>query len=527
MRELRRAVVITVLGALSVLLTGCGGDGRSELAKATDKARRLVDRASGLMRDPVYKVGEAYAPFAEERGEADAEAVTPMPYGAANPKADAAIDEGIRLITEAMSAAKGGPDELSARVVLARLYALRAQRHAFDAVLRRQEAWRLSRAMHDAAVTMADHGKRVKTTDQLLEIENPALEAMAGKARTDTTAARDKIEQLKTQIEQLRMKKADLAERNEKLLGEARALRVRSELAPVLEGIELFDKAKAKEDQATDNSVEITEVEDSIQFLSSQVDTLQLDANAGTARASAAEEIAAARAKREEGIRTDRRGFLDKLTEVQKDVETFAGKTIETTEAVSAAEAEALNAFGKAQSEYATYMEMTEDAGAEPDPAVVALLGDLRMSRGHLRARAMALQDRLESTVTDVRNLWQQLPAQATPPDVLTQVTGYVDDPGRLTEQMKEDYRWAAKNYASARELVPEKLRWVYDLQLAAAYAGLYRVSGETSVRQKGTDALAALGDAEASPYVAAHAEHLRTLLSGRPGRATTAPAIP
>ena len=152
-----------------------------------------------------------------------------------------------------------------------------------------------------------------------------------------------------------------------------------------------------------------------------------------------------------------------------------------------------------------------------PDAAVLALLGDVRMSQGDLHARSLALQQRIDHVVQEVMQLWSHLPVQNDAPDIIGQVSEYLDNTDKTRQAAQDDFRWAAKNYEAAIQRVGGKRRWAYQLQIAGAYAGLYRLSGSDENRQKGVDALDSLGDEEASPLIRTPAAHLRKLLAGAP----------
>ena len=534
MQEYKRAVFVVwglfVLGALA--LTGCRSESRSRLAEATDRARRLYDKACSHLKDPVYRIGDKYAPLTEEAPSVrDAGAIKLVPHGMLNPLAGKAMDQGADELSEALGASTDAPaiEKVRAHTVLARIYALQGYQQAIEAARRRDRAWTLLRQTADAAIAMGDHGKRIANCDQLLAVSDPALDKMAAKAKADVGAAQTRAAALKKKVESLQKDKVSLTAANETLLAAARKLRVDSQLADVIKGIDLFDQAKAKEDEATRNSVRMTEIEDSMRFLASEIASLEMDISAAGKRSAAAGKIAADRKQRKADIRKKRQDFIKLLTEVQKQVETLAAQVVEVCTDASKFEGKALDAYRKADDEYEAYSKSTsaKAAGGNPDlatdPAIIALFGDVRMARGDLRVRVLTLQQRIEHVVGEVTRLWGALPVQKEVPDVLGQVSRYVADPAKTREDARNDFRWAAKNYEGAvKEVANKDLTWAYHLQVAAAYAGLYRVTADDDARRKGNDALGKLGDTSASPYVMPHAAYLRRVFSGSPA---TAPA--
>ncbi len=559
MQEYRRAafVLLGLLVLAALAPPGCGGDPRSELAKATDRARRLYDKACSHLKDPVYKVEGKDAPLTVYRQDLNEQAdrildldandpqqqarrqkglqefpITPASTDAINPLAGEAIRQAAEELSAALKdAADAPPVEIArAHAMLARVHALQGFSHAIEAAQERDKAWSLVRRLENAAIQMGDHGKRVANCDALLSVTDKSLGEMSAKAKADEQTAGAKIAGMKKQIDGLKTQKAALEAANERLLAAARKLHVDSQLADVLQGIELFDQAKAKENQATANSVKITETEDSIQFLSSQIATLDLDVAAAGKRSAVADKIAADRRQRQAATRKQRDDFIKLLTESQKEVETLAGSVIKVCKGASAIEEDANSAYGRAVKQYEEYGNSTArgaTGAGEPssaDPVITALFGDARMARADLRVRSLALQDRIDHVIRDVKKLWSSLPVQKDVPAIVEQVTGYVTEAGKVRKAAQDDFRWAAKNYESACEgvsgerlggrVVGKKLQWVYRIQTAAAYTGWYRISGDGQVRQKAIAALDELGEEAGSRYVAPHAAHFRKLLA-------------
>jgi len=539
LKDKRHVLVLAGIACLGAsALTGCRGDSRSELAKATDKARRLYGKACGLLKDPVYRLGQQYVPVTKEMPDPDANAIKLVPFGTVNPK----VDDVLTQATEGLAGAiEGGPeapiaDRAGAHAMLARVQALTGYRYAIEAAQQRDRAWRLLRKLENAVIEMGDHGKRIANCDALLSVTDKSLDDMTAKAKDDASASQAKITDLKGKIATLKKEKATLQAQNDTLLAAARKLRVDSQLADVLKGIELFDQARAKEDQATANSVRLTEIEDAVQFCSMQIATLELDVAAAGKRTAAAGKIIATRQQRKADTQQKRGDFVKLLTETQKGAEGLAGEVINVCQKASGMEAKAVAAYDQAATQYDRYGKLTggagagDEAAAAADPAVVATLGDMRMERASLRVRILALQKRIAYVVDEATKLWSGLPVQNSVPDLIGKVAGYVADEKKARDQAQEDYRWAAKSYEKALNDIPREQRWSYQLQIASAYAGLYRISGDSEARQKGTAALEALGDQEASRYVAKHAAHFRKLLSGTAGGApgaASAPATP
>lgn len=521
-------VVLTAcVGLAAAALTGCRGDARSDLAKATDKARRLYDRACSELKDPVFQVGGQYVPVTPEMARADGNDITLLPAGAINPQVDDALQEAIDALTGAMGSEAPPRDKAQAHAMLARIQALVGYRNAVGAAQQREKTRALLRTLELSAIRMGDHGKRIANCDALLSVTDPTLAELAGKAKAGASAAQTKIGELQGKIDTLLKEKADLEAENQKLLAAARKLRVESQLAGPMKGIELFDKAKVQEDKATANAVRLTEIEDTVQFLKSQIAVVQLDVDAAGRTSAAAAAIAQARTERKAETQKQRDEFVGLLTAEQTRVKDLAAKATEAWQGAKALEGKATAAYAAADEQYDQYGQATSERGGgdtpKTDPGIIAMHGDMRMERGSMHTRAVSLQSRIDYVVDEVTGLWSALPVQKTVPEAIGQLRGYLADKTRAGQQAKEDFRWAAKSYEKAVKIprgVDDEQQWAYHLQVAAAYASLYRLTGDSGDRKSGSDALEQLGSVEGSRFIAKDAAHYRKLLAAAPADA-------
>ncbi|MCD6303863.1 MAG: hypothetical protein J7M21_02755, partial [Planctomycetes bacterium] len=357
MRAYRRLVFPFLAVGLAVMLAGCRAESASDLAKATDRARRLYDRACGLLNDPVFKVAGKYVPLAEKVNVSDPNAVEPVPSGTINPKAVEAVKEAADALSAALKQSAGAPeaDKIRAHAVLGRVYALRAYMLASRAARARRRAWTLLERMEQAAIVMADHGKRIANCDQMLAVKDTELDKMLQQAKAGQAAAQAKMSDLEKQIKTLEAEKASLKAANEKLLAEARKLRLDSRLADPIKGVDLFDQARAKEQKITANTLRIAEVEDTAEALRSQIDSLKLDVAAAAKRAAVAEKMAADRRQQTADLRKQRDGFVQLLAEAQKDVETFAGQAYASCTEAAKLGSQAVAMYDQASRQYEQY----------------------------------------------------------------------------------------------------------------------------------------------------------------------------
>lgn len=541
-------VALSLICLLASLFAGCRSTA-SPLAEATARAGRLYDRACSLLNDTAYKVREDFAPFAKTielppDSNAGTQLIKLTAMGQVNPQADAALNDGIDSLSKALDGAQGRPELeiINAQAVLARLYALRGYRMSIEAGMMRRQAWDLAGQAESEAVRISGLGKRIASYDQLLSVTDESLAKMAEGAKAQKQAADGKIDEAKKKIKALETEEADLKAANVKISEESRKLIAESRLADPVKGVALFDQAKTKEDQAGVNSARIAIIQDAVATLTSQVAEFEAAQVAAVNKAKVAGGMAEARQKSRSETEQSRKALLDKLTEAQTKAQTLAGQVVEASKAAAAAEAKALSDCDRAVKTYEAYEQITEpyarDSGADsflkPDPAILAMLGDVQMARADLRFQALLLQNRLQTIAAETAGIWSGLPTQNTTPAVVGQMKDYVPNPGKVREDAQRDYSWAARAYEKATAAVNDpKLKWAYVLQQSAANVSLYRLSGDADAKQKATASLDSLGKEEASSLIAPTAGDFRKLLAGPAllgaeapsGPATTQPA--
>jgi len=522
-------VVCGLICLWAVMLAGCRST-ESPLAKATSRAGRLYDRACALLNDATYKVGDDYAPLMVQKELPDGGKglIELVPSGQINPNADAAIKQAIDGLTKAMESAEGQPelDKLQAKTVLARLYALRGFRHSLEAARNGDAAWNGAMKVENAAVRMNGLGRRILNCDLVLGVSDESLGEFAQAAKTERSAVETRIADVKKKIATLEKEKADLIAASEELSKAARKLRIDSRLAGPIEGVDIFEKAKTKEDEVGKNSGRIAEIEEATRILKAKLAEYELVLAATNSQTTLAGDMAKARGERRAEVQNQRKGFVAQLTETQAEAEKFAGVVVAAVKAAAASEAKAAGDYEKSIKTYEAYDKTSKgfagDSSAsaflKPDPGILAMLGDTRMARGNLQVQALLLQARLSAVAENASKIWAGLPTQNSAPAIIAQMGDYVSDVAKTGENAQDDYRWAAKAYEAATDNQNDrKLKWAYQLQQSAAYVSLYRLSADADAKQKGIAALDALGEQEGSPLIAPTAATFRKLLSDAP----------
>lgn len=527
----------------AAMLSGCRSTA-SPLAEATARAGRLHDRACALLNDTAYKVGGEFAPLSAPNKvpEGSAGPIELMPAGQINPKADEALDEAINILTKAMESAEGQPelDQLQAKVVLARLYSLRGYRHSREAARNGGAAWANALKAESAVVQMSAHGRRIASCDQILGVNDASLGKLGDAASAERSAETTKIAEAQKEISVLEKEKAALNVANEKLLGEARKLSSESRLAEPIEGVDLFDKSKTLEAEASVNTARIGQIEGAISVLKSKTVASEGIVAATDRQITIIGETVKNRGERRTKVENDRSGFVAQLTETQKEIETLAGQVVEAAKAAAASEARAAADYEKSIKTYQDYEttsakfkgDRSASAFLKPDPSILAMHGDVRMARGDLQVQALLLQSRLAAVVAEASKIWAELPPPNAAPAIVGQMGDYVSDVAKTRERAQDDFRWAAKAYeAATASQNDEKLKWAYQLQESAAYVSLYRLSADADAKQKAIASLDALGEQEGSPLIAATAATFRKQLSEGPmmgaGAPTSTPTLP
>jgi len=541
-------VALSLVCLSAAMLAGCRST-PSPLAEATARAERLYDRACSLLNDAPYMVNKQYAPFAKlielpSDPNAAVKLIQITDLGQVNPQADLALNDAIKGLTEAMAAGEGRPEieKLNAQVVLARLYALRGYSMSLGAGMKRRQAWDVADQVESAAVSIGGLGKQVATQDQLLSVTDESLGKMAETAKSQQSAAEAKMADANTAIAKLDSEEAELKAANVKIFEDSRKLLADSQLADPVRGVVIYDEAKTKEDKAGVNSARLAQIDETRQILKSKLAEFEVARAGAVNQVKLAGSMAEARQKSRSETEQERKDQIGKLTDAQKQAEMLAGKVVELVKAAAADEAKAAADYDKAVKAYQAYEQTTEsyarDAAADnflkPDPAILAMLGDVQMAWADLRVQAYLLQQRLDVVVAETSGIWSGLPTQNTTPAVIGQMKNYVSDAGKMKEDAQRDFSWAARAYEKAVAAVKDpKLKWPYVLQQSAADVSLYRLSGDADAKQKATTALDSLHGEEASPRIAPTADDFRKMLAAPPllgpaaaaGSATTKPA--
>jgi hypothetical protein len=517
------------------------------LAKAADQAQRRLDRAASLLRDPVYKYGGHYVPLGKMLPSAVGDSNDPNKIelaatGAMNEDVGKVLGEAEEELVKALKEA--GKDEPKASrnralAVLARVHAVKALYHSMDAERVFDAAWDALGKVEMAGVEMADYGRRVGLCDKLLASADSSLAEMAGKAREDGDSAKKKLSGLAGKIADVKKQKDAVAAENQKLMGEARALRVDSQLAPVLRSVELFDQARVKEDKVAENVGRIASFDDSLQALNDEMSLLRLDANAGERRGQAAEGIGAARQQRKKQLMDQRTVLAKAMADMQANLEKLAGEGQERSGAAGVLRKKALASLEQSLKQYDEYEKMTQpkdpreqpkDISEAANPDVLSMHGDTFLARADVLMRSLALQSRIERIVGETRNRYLGLPEKNQPPSVLDQLGKFLPDAEKIKGDAVQDLRWAIQRYENAADRVNRVTKWAYQLHVAGVCASLCRLTGDAEARTKGLAVLDSLGEQEGSSYIAPVAKHFRLVLAEgaaapAPGGPATAPA--
>lgn len=523
-----RFIVLCVLGVLAGVLAGCQS-AESDVAQATSRARRLYDRAQSLLNDTAYKVSDdgQFAPLTKVVSLAEPDGMAgPLVRGQINPMVDKALDEAVADLEKAL-AASGQPeyDRILGQAMLARLYALRGYRHAFEAAESRRQAAQAASNVQNAAVNMSAYGKRIANLDQLLAIKGDTITSMASGAESEISDLTQKIAKAQGDIAVLAKEKDELSKANAGLLERARKLDTESLNIDPVKGVDVFDKAQTLRDTAGKNAARIDQIENSISILEASLVDLKASKAAAELQLAQARKMNDARDKVMASRRSERTAEVAKLDAAQKEAEQSATEGVEAIKAAGAADAKALDAYAKALETYEKYQQATDPYAGDrdaapflkPDAGILSMMGDTHVARGEVRVRMLLLQQRLAQAVAKTSELWSALPTKNSVPAAVSELDDYLADAAKVREDAQHDFRWAAKVFDKAGDLVEGKLRWTYTLNKVAANVSLYRLSGDAAAKQEALSDLDALGGQEQSPNIYPAAMDFRSKLDAPP----------
>ncbi len=539
-----------LLGGLTCVLMAAGcsdAKGRSatkNLLEEIELARRLYARAISLMTSTPIKVNGQYAPLSRVIRIGEGSSVELPPPLAVHPQAWDDLAKAEKGLTRALVqyGSNAGPEEQAlAHVMLGNILMLKAEYQLAAGAADRQDVSDTVAQAGRSASMVQLYMTLIKFSRQIMALGDKDVVEMLQAAQQEeiqTKAAADKAQE---EIQSLRAQRDQLHAANEKLMPQARRLRVDSQQAGGTKGMDLLDEALKTEADINANVSALAALENTLEIRQATLSDLTLMVQGAQGRQKAAEAILATRknytASGSSGIETLQVDLAKARNEVQENATHLA----KVCEQVSQAEDAAADAYNPAILKFLAARRLQTRG---QDIGTVARLADVHWALAELKDHSLNLRRRNMLLVARLAAIWSPDQESAPPPpsasapgngakiepaDDVQQaipafargILAYVPNPQQARKDAIENYRQAGELYETASRFAPSNLRWTYQGQAAAAYIALYRLSGDAEVLTKAKEALKdALGDKRESRYLSAVVELERLLQSS-----TTQPA--
>jgi len=491
--------------ATFLVLPGCS-ESRSRqagasLTEACDKARGLLSKALALMSGPPYVAEVQHLPPSSSAGPAR----QPAAKGPLNPEAIQALNLAQDTLVEALADNPLAPDvrQAIARELLGRIQSL----SGFYCGVLAGDAEGKMRDLIDEASGVVDVMNSQVTVSKYYDRLAESTPAEASKILREAEARKGKnlrlIEIAAKKARVLTAQRDALLKANEERAAEAGALRVRSRLAVGREGLDLFDEALKIEEEMNAAASRIADQEYAISSLRIERDSLellvrQLEMLAGAARGTI--EGHAQATKRSAQARQDMDNLLG---ESKQSIESILDELVQLS-------ARAMTDRDKADREYRRAIENFQWAQRvlkKPSAAVSLSTQEAEawVSLANLHARALLAQERSSQIAGAVERVYKAIDTSTQAPATLAKVGAYVADPEATLAAGTEQFGKAIELYERLLGTVSGNTRWIYQGKIAAAYVGLWELTGSEEAHDEAKGILDDLlvEDRDASPYMA------------------------
>jgi len=507
--------------AVTVMLTGClvalgcvGGcseskerQGGKNLLAAVERSGKLYERALGLLRDPVYKVGEQYAPIRADGGGEGVDIVL-APPDEMHPGVLGALNEAERVLSTALrdNADARPADKAIAQTLLGQVQSLTGYCHAWAA---HRAAARLREARmqaHAAITAAAERADLLEYHRKLRALGEEELKRLRAGAVAMQSAKSTELKQISARITTLQAEQAAQNKAYETFNAQARAVRMEEDPASGRKRLDVLNEAQKMQAKADAAETRAAQIENQINALNVRRRALELEQAAAKARIQTMDDIL----KERTGQDTENDRKLEKIRDGmeadQAAMRELLARMVNDCERVSTAQTKALRVYELACNQLRA-------AGRAPGVNTAAQQADVLAAVAGLEVRCLKALAGNKDLSKKLTGLWAKIGAGQLPGEI-EKIQSFLPESDTLREDAEAKYEEAVKLYRTAIGSVDRQYRWVYQGQLAAAYAGLYMLTGSVETRAEAQTAInEALAGKESSPNLEA-VKRLRKVLA-------------
>lgn len=499
------AILTILTGALA---TGCSeSDSRQAsetLSQAVTEAQTLLNKGVALLASPPYRIDGQRTPLTRPAAPAEDVKIDPLPDRPVNPAALDTLDDARSRLAAAINDNAAAPERVRAiaRQTLGEIEAVIARYHQKIVDAAERDMGRLiERAQGDIGV-MGVQARLLEQYDTLIAAPPEAANDLLGRARQRRDELAGQIEARQQRIEELTEQRDALVDRSNELAQKTSEMKTESRFVTGREGLAMLEKALETQSQINDILSQIADREYTIESLRIEVNSLQVAKSQAEALLQTAQSMVGQHDEFVERLTAQREQLAAGMAETRKDLETALSELASTIGSAAEQAAGARSSYDDSTKD----LEAAQDLWPDPEPSAVAgsATADVLLTLANFNAGALTTQKRLSALQASLTSLWETLPGAGDLPPGADALGTYADDPQQLRDTAADQYTRAAELYEQVQRRVDRDVRWVYQGQQAAAWVGLYGLTGDAEARSKARAALdeALSGDQADSPYL-------------------------
>ncbi len=430
--------------------------------------------------------------------------IDPLPDRPVNPAALDTLDDARSRLAAAIHDNTAAPERVRAiaRQTLGEIKAVIGRYHQKSVEAAEGDMARLiERARGDIGV-MGVQARLLEQYDTLIAAPPEAANDLLGRARQRRDELADQIEAGQQRIEELTGQRDALVDRSNELTRKTSEMKTESRFVTGREGLAMLEKALDTQSQINDILSQIADREYTIESLRIEVNSLQLAKSQAEALLETAQSMVGQHDQFVERLTAQREQLAAGMAETRKGLETALSELASTIGSAAAQAGEARSSYGDSTEDLDAARELWPDP--EPSAVAASAKADVLLTLANFNTGTLTTQKRLSALQASLASLWETLPGAGDLPPGSETLATYVDDPQQLSDAAAEQYTQAAELYEQVQRRMGRDVRWVYQGQQAAAWVGLYQLTGDAEARSKARAALdeALSGDKADSPYL-------------------------
>lgn len=507
--------------AMLVCAAGCDNPKRTSRQNLTEKidvARRLFNHATSLMANPLYfdRTTGKRSPVRQQLLKEDVGVPATQPID--NPDAVAKLQEASGILVKAISDNPEAPvgTVADAHHLLGEIQLALGRYHfiSTDRIESKASVFRMSAQKELALIRINLISARFGQA--LAGLPRDKIVSLRDDAAGSLKKLGDEIKTIDRKTSSLTGQNVKLGKANEKMLNKARKMSDDSEVMGGPKGLELFKKAKALDAEANKNANTIAANQQAVEVLKFNRIRLRQKHRNAELRLAAVNKHLKGMDKQGAEATIEAKNADQRISESQKEVERLTGKIVKCNKDLTVHEKQAVSALEKAQKhlnqaekflrkEISTARAIVNKSD-KPNSLVEGLLDDNHLTLiisakgsaglvlGDLYSRQITTagaNNALADGITEVRKML----GREAPPSVKS-LKGYLADPVKTGELARAAYKQVEKDLgvilkSHLKRGAGRNTVWMCQAQLANAYLGHFRLTGQDDILDKANELVA------------------------------------